>query len=88
MADIFGTTDVTGYSDYFKVYPDGTSSDEQESDIVWSEDGSFSFTLSGDLAANIIAAKGLPIFGVHYTVTINGVYCGLKSSYGLFVLNS
>lgn len=88
LADIFGTTDVTGYSDYFKVYPDGTSSDEQESDIVWSEDGSFSFTLSGDLAANIIAAKGLPIFGVDYTVTINGVYCGLKSSYGLFVLNS
>ena len=37
---------------------------------------------------NIIAAKGLPIFGVDYTVTINGVYCGLKSSYGLFVLNS
>lgn len=86
LQDIFGTTDVTGYSDYFEVYPDGTDTGVVDGEITWGEDGVFSFTLQGDIAANIIAAGWLPIFGVDYTVTINGVYCGLKSSYGLFVL--
>ena len=46
----------------------------------------YAFTLKGDLATNVKSVGGLPLFGVDYEQTIQGVYSGSKSSYGSFVL--
>ncbi len=81
---IFGTTDAEDYSDYFEVYPDGTASDDKEvTSVTWGEDNTFSFTLAGTVAANMIEAGGLAIFGADYSQTIKGVYGGAKSAYAL-----
>lgn len=94
IAAIFGTTSAE-YTDYFEVYPDGSSScqlgDGLISDVTFQETATkgkfeYAFTLKADLAANVKSAGGLPLFGVDYEQTIQGVYGGLKSSYGSFVL--
>lgn len=94
IAAIFGTTSAE-YVDYFEVYPDGSSScqlgDGLISDVTFQETATkgkyeYSFTLKGELAANVKSVGGLPLFGVDYEQTIKGVYGGLKSSYGSFVL--
>lgn len=83
VKDLFGTTDAEGYSDYFEIYPDATAGATVGTieDVIWDENGNFSFTLSGDLAANVINAGGIPLFGVDFTQTIQGVFCGTKSVY-------
>ena len=93
LADIFGTTDRSGYSDYFEAYPDGSSFcylDTEEAicvtDVVWEENGHFSIKLTGELAANAIAYGSVPVFGVDYYQTIQGVFGGLKSVYARCVL--
>ncbi len=100
LADIYGTSNGK-YSDYFEAYPDGTSSsyaDEYDddgelvsaavTDVVWEEDGDFSFTLNGDLASNIAQVGGLYTFGVDYYITVCGVQGGLKSATCGFVLEA
>lgn len=93
LADIFGTTDASGYTDYFEAYPDGSSFcnlDTEEAqcvtDVVWEENGHFSIKLVGDLAANVIAYGSVPVFGVDYYQTIQGVFGGMKSAYTRCVL--
>lgn len=94
LVAIFGTTNAK-YTDYFEVYPDGSSGCElgegMISDVKFEETATkgkfeYAFTLKGDLVANVKSAGGLPLFGVDYEQTIQGVYGGLKSSYGSFVL--
>lgn len=91
LFDIYGTTDSANYSDYFEIYPDNSwagyvEEEDAITDIVWGEDNSFSFTLNGTLAANVIEAGGIPLFGVDYAQTIKGVYGGIKSSTALVVI--
>lgn len=85
LAAIFGTTDPSEYSDYWEVYPEEEFSEGPDycSDISWNEDGTFSFTLKGEFATNVINAGGIPVFGVDYHQSIDGVYGGLKSAYGV-----
>ena len=94
LVAIFGTTNDK-YTDYFEVYPDGSSGcelgDGMISDVKFEETATkgkfeYAFTLKGDLATNVKSVGGLPLFGVDYEQTIKGVYGGLKSSYGSFVL--
>lgn len=94
LVAIFGTTNAK-YTDYFEVYPDGSSycelGDGLISDVTFEETATkgkfeYAFTLKGELADNVKSAGGLPLFGVDYEQTIKGVYGGLKSSYGSFVL--
>lgn len=94
LVAIFGTTNAK-YTDYFEVYPDGSSGcelgDGMISDVKFEETATkgkfeYAFTLKGDLATNVKSVGGLPLFGVDYEQTIKGVYGGLKSSYGSFVL--
>ncbi len=88
LFDIYGTTDSTNYSDYFEIYPEGEWAGYADGveDIVWDDDNNFSFTLTGTLAANVLEAGGLPVFGVDYSQTIKGVYGGTKSSTALVVV--
>ncbi len=94
IADIYGTTN-SNYSDYFEVYPDGTSysyADTEDSsavtDVVWAENGDFSFTLTGALAANVIQVGSLYTFGVDYYITVKNIEGGLKSATCDFVLGA
>ena len=93
LSAIFGTTDPSKYSDYFEAYPDGSSFcylDTEEvtsvTEVVWEENGHFSIKLTGELAANVLAYGSVPVFGVDYYQTIQGVFGGLKSAFARCVL--
>ncbi len=91
LSCICGTTDLNKYSDYFEIYGSGDDNWDGYSkaslkDITWNDDNTFTFTMDGDLAANVIANGGLSMFGVDYEQTIKGVYCGTKSVYGLVAI--
>ena len=100
LADIYGTSN-SKYSDYFEVYPDGTTDsyadvydDDDElvsaavTDAVWDDDGDFSFTINGTLASNIAQVGGMYTFGVDYYITVCGVEGGLKSATCDFALEA
>ena len=100
LADIYGTSN-SKYSDYFEVYPDGSTysyadvyDDDDElvsaavTDAVWDDDGDFSFTINGTLASNIAQVGGMYTFGVDYYITVCGVEGGLKSATCDFALEA
>ena len=73
------------YTDYFEIYTDGTWAgyvDEGIDDISWDLDsGDFSFTITGEIASNLIAAGSFYQFAVDYELTIKNFYGGLTSAY-------
>ena len=91
---IFGETE-SETDDYFEVYSDCTWDGYMKgvNNVVWDKDDdgkgvTFSFDLTDGVAANVISYKGLNRFGVDYDITIDGVYGGLKSSYGTAKLSA
>ncbi len=100
LADIYGTSN-SKYTDYFEVYTDGSTDSYADVydddgklvssavvDASWKENGDFSFTLTGDLAKNVIEAKGMYTFGADYYITVCGIQGGLKSATCSFVLGA
>jgi hypothetical protein len=77
-------TSNSDYTDYFEIYTNGEWAGNADAvdAISWDlETGDFSFTLTDDIAANLIAAGSFYQFAVDYEMTIDGVYGGSTSAY-------